>query len=659
MIANSQIKAAVFCVLVASGAGAIAQKAPDPVFPAMDLGKSSRGAGIIAALGNRLPQVARFYGMSDQALSSLVLRNPDLHADRSGRLHYACEGMTAEAPTAGNAATNALLSYPSTQTFQLHSKPGLTRVIYLDFNGHTTSGTPWNSSYNGGAAFTSPAYDTEGSPTVFSEAELANIQEIWKRVSEDYAAWDVDVTTEEPPLESLRKTSSTDNAFGVRLVIGGSSYSWFGAGAGGVAYLGCYTWNTDTPAFIFTEQLGNGYPKYVAEAASHEAGHTVALNHDGKTDGTEYYQGHGNWAPIMGVGYYAGVTQFSRGEYPNANNTEDDTTIINSYIPRSPDLAGDDILTAVPLSGTTVSATGLIQSRSDADLYRINSGAGTLSFNVTPASPDSNLDLNLALYDGSGNLLTSADPASLEATLTTVVTGGTYYLAVDGTGSGSASTGYTDYGSLGQFSLSGTVPAPSGQPPVAAVSATSAVTGLAPLNVTFSSAGSNDPDGSALSYDWDFGDGTLSSEPNPSHVYGSGGPFTASLVVFDETGLSGSASIVITVQDPSIENPDVLLHVSWITMSKKDSKRGTQAQAVVTVKDSAGNLKPNASVTGTWSGLTNQTSTAKTNSAGNASFSSGFAKNSGTFTFTVKSITLAGATYDPSTNVETTDSIVK
>lgn len=651
---NSFVKASVLVSLFATGFPATAQNAPDPVFPEMALGRSARGAAIIGALGNRLPEVARFYGMTEQAFGALCLRDRDLRVDPSGRLHYACQGTTANAPTAGNAGTNALLSYPSSQTFLLHSKPGLSRVIYLDFNGHTTSGTQWNTSYTAGAAFTTPAYDTDGNKTAFTESELANIQEIWKRISEDYAAWDADVTTEQPPLESLRKTSSTDTAYGVRVVIGGSSYDWLGAGAGGVAYLGSYSWNTDTPTYVFPDQLGNGNPKFVAEAASHEAGHTVALKHDGKTDGTEYYQGHNGWAPIMGVGYYSNLTQFSRGEYTAANNTEDDTTIINGHIPRSTDLAGDDILTAVPLSGATVSATGLIQSRTDADLYKVNSGAGTLSFDVTPATPDANLDISLSLYDGSGNLLTTANPASLGATLSMAVSGGTYYLAVDGIGSGTASTGYTDYGTLGQFRLSGTVPPPAGQPPVAVASQTTPVSGLAPLTVNFSSAGSSDPEGSALTYDWDFGDGTSSAEANPTHLYSTAGTFTASLVVFDDTGLSGSASVIISAQSPAN-----VLYVSNISMSKTVSNRGTQARAVVTVKDAAGNVKPNASVTGTWSGLTSGTATVKTASNGTATFSSSVTKNSGTFKFTVTGVSLSGATYDASRNVETSDSILK
>src|SRR5262249_47575739 len=59
--------------------------------------------------------------------------------------------------------------------------------------------------------------------------------------------------------------------------------------------------------------------------------------------------------------------------------------------------------------------------------------------------------------------------------------------------------------------------------------------GPAPLTVNFSSAGSNDPGGSALTYSWDFGDGTTSTSANPSHTYAAGN-YTAVLTVRNSAG---------------------------------------------------------------------------------------------------------------------------
>jgi glucose/arabinose dehydrogenase len=76
--------------------------------------------------------------------------------------------------------------------------------------------------------------------------------------------------------------------------------------------------------------------------------------------------------------------------------------------------------------------------------------------------------------------------------------------------------------------------APSGgnRAPVAKAAA-SPDNGLGPLDVSFSSAGSADPDGTALSYAWDFGDGTTSTAPNPAHRYAGNGTYHPTLTVSD------------------------------------------------------------------------------------------------------------------------------
>jgi glucose/arabinose dehydrogenase/PKD repeat protein len=80
-----------------------------------------------------------------------------------------------------------------------------------------------------------------------------------------------------------------------------------------------------------------------------------------------------------------------------------------------------------------------------------------------------------------------------------------------------------------------------------AVAAANKTSGQAPLAVTFSSAGSSDPEGGALSYSWSFGDGTSSTAANPSKTYTANGTYTVTLTVRDAEGLTGTANVTITV----------------------------------------------------------------------------------------------------------------
>jgi hypothetical protein len=86
--------------------------------------------------------------MTRAQLEKHLNSDKDLAVDESGLLNYVCEGLcahdndqAAEALTAtGNTAYTVMFSAAS-DAFKMHSLPGAKRVIYLDFNGHTTSGT--------------------------------------------------------------------------------------------------------------------------------------------------------------------------------------------------------------------------------------------------------------------------------------------------------------------------------------------------------------------------------------------------------------------------------------------------------------------------------------------------------------------------------------
>ena len=82
-------------------------------------------------------------------------------------------------------------------------------------------------------------------------------------------------------------------------------------------------------------------------------------------------------------------------------------------------------------------------------------------------------------------------------------------------------------------------------------------TGLPRLTVSFSSAGTSDPDGDQLSYAWylDDNDDVDSTAPNPTFTYRKDGVYQATLKVTDEHGRSASSYVEITVgnQPPVVE----------------------------------------------------------------------------------------------------------
>ena len=103
-------------------------------------------------------------------------------------------------------AAGALLPtapFPLEDTFFLHSVPGATKTIYLDFDGFLTRNTQWNIDFSLPNILT-PAFDLDGDLLTFSDSERYSIQSIWERVAEDFRPFKVDVTTEDPGIEALR-----------------------------------------------------------------------------------------------------------------------------------------------------------------------------------------------------------------------------------------------------------------------------------------------------------------------------------------------------------------------------------------------------------------------------------------------------------------------
>jgi len=107
-------------------------------------------------------------------------------------------------------------------------------------------------------------------------------------------------------------------------------------------------------------------------------------------------------------------------------------------------------------------------------------------------------------------------------------------------------------------------------PPTAVVGA-NPTSGTVPFAVSFSGAGSSDPDGSIASYAWTFGDGGTASGVSASHTYTTAGSYSAKLTVTDNRGGTGSATVPITA------NADTSMINAPSGLSGSASKPGTMS----------------------------------------------------------------------------------
>ena len=192
--------------------------------------------------------------------------------------------------------------FVSAQMPVLSSHPASSAVLLLDFDGTIVEGTSWNGS----------------GPIACAGSNLtpSQIRDVFNRVAEDYRPFTINVTTDSSVFLAAPSNKRT------RVILTTSS-SWYGS-AGGVAYINSYSWGDNTPCFVFTALLGYN-TKSIAEATSHELGHTLGLRHQSSYDAfcnkvSEYNSGNGSgeigWAPIMGVSYYRNMTLWNYGANP-------------------------------------------------------------------------------------------------------------------------------------------------------------------------------------------------------------------------------------------------------------------------------------------------------------------------------------------------------
>ncbi len=388
--------------------------------------------------------------------------------------------------------------HPAVPAF--NSVPGAPYTIYLDFGGFTFNGN-WgnNASYTPG---TTPAYDNNGNATTFSSTELANIKNVWSRVSEKYSAYNVNVTTVDPAVAAgqsgtdlARQNYYDSQARMMHTVVGGPG-GW--TGGGGISYVGVTQsvvtgsngYHTD---WVFSAQAPNNL-QFVGEASAHENGHGLKLSHQSDYSGTtllnEYSSGTGTGlgskAPIMGNSYSAarGTWRVGPSHVPvNPPQTQNDAQVLltNSGIGGFVnDGVGHSVATASSLpinGGNAVDATlakGIIVPSNNvnpvtsgeanyvSDFWSFTTGPGLVSFTthagretITPgvSDPGATLDATMRILNSSGTVIATAATGSLDETISMVLGMGNYYVQVS-SAADPLNSGYYD---MGSYFLTGSV----------------------------------------------------------------------------------------------------------------------------------------------------------------------------------------------------------
>lgn len=333
----------------------------------------------------------------------------------------------------------------------LTANQNLVPTIYLDFDGQTVSGTSWNAL---GDIYCAPSGMTTD-----------QITEAFNRVAEDYRPFTVNITT-----DSTKYWSAPYNKR-MRVIIT-VTYEWYDNTAGGTSFVNSFIRGDNTPCFVFSSLLGVNNTKKIAEAAAHEAGHTLGLRHQSTYDAgcnktNEYNPGQGGgeigWAPIMGNSYTHNMSLWHSGPNSNGCNViQNDLSIITSAVNgitlRTDDYAAvmDGTASAASFTNNAFTVNGIITSNTDQDVIRFDLASANrftldaIPYNVGTGSAGSDLDMQVSLYNSAQALLGTYNPGTLlSSVIDTTLGSGIYYLKVEGKGNIYA----PNYASIGSYAL--------------------------------------------------------------------------------------------------------------------------------------------------------------------------------------------------------------
>ncbi|MCP4985826.1 MAG: hypothetical protein GY928_07100 [Colwellia sp.] len=313
--------------------------------------------------------------------------------------------------------------YSGEHVGQLESKPGSDYVIFLDTQNVMRDGVPY-------------------------DVSKEFIWTTWQIVSASFSMFDVNVTTDRYVYNNAAPSKRG----------GATMYRQTGRSSCHFAF------GTSTFCTLYRENDAYGQGRI----AAHELGHLLHLRHDGGSPGGEYHQGLSKyqWVPVMGNIWWGNnwgqaLYQWSKGEYSGASNRQDDFNEMGRFL----NLKLDDNpgTTALPVDfNGFVSKAGQIERNNDSDVFSFtitgDRGVIDLTIDRTEHIGGGMLDVQAYIRNSSGAVVAQSNKSvNRSASFKQSLAAGQYTLEITGGAEGSPRNGFSNYSSLGYYSVVGSI----------------------------------------------------------------------------------------------------------------------------------------------------------------------------------------------------------
>jgi hypothetical protein len=310
--------------------------------------------------------------------------------------------------------------------------------IFLDIDGAYVNSSMWNF----GQPFTCV-------PPAFA-SDPNSVDYVKNRVKQLFYPFSVVVTTDSTVYIAAQPGRK------IPIIITPTS-AWY-PGVSAISYVTSFTWGDDTPAFVFSDRLGNNL-KSISFASGRTPAQSMGLYGQAKYDSTTctLTQGQSNgfgtgetaWSPLMGSNSLKNVYTFANGPTPNGCTFRQDNIEVITTQNGLPN--GGYRFTAVPQNNASFNGSrgqgigeksifqpNFLPVTNDSVSFKIVIGkSGVTTIIATPLSDGPGNDgarmkLEARLYDLNGNVVAQTDPLvnSLSGTISQAITPGTYYLIV-------------------------------------------------------------------------------------------------------------------------------------------------------------------------------------------------------------------------------------